>query len=403
MISKGTIVYSLRNLKHRKGRSLLTVFSILVGITAIFIFISFGLGLQAYIQDFTTKTSADKVAIIPKGVGAPGLDSSFALTEDDLDAVRDAAGVYEATGLYSKPAEISQDGNKKFVFLTGYDPSTSLVLEFFGGLGAYRGRLLRSGDEGKVVLGFNYLLEDKIFPKALDLNDKVTIQGKEMTIVGFFERVGNPQDDSNIYIIDDSIEDLYPNTTGKFNMIVARADVDKIDIAIENIEKKLRKSRNVEEGKEDFFVQSFQDLIDSYSGALNLIVGFIILIAFVSVLVSAINTANTMITSTLERVKEIGIIKSVGAKNSEVLGIFLFESAFLGFVSGCLGVLIGWAFSATAGNVLNDLGWGFLSPIFPPVLILGCIAFATLTGVLSGIIPAIQASKIKPVDALRYE
>ena len=110
-----------------------------------------------------------------------------------------------------------------------------------------------------------------------------------------------------------------------------------------------------------------------------------------------------MITSVLERVKEVGIIKSVGAKNSEVLGIFLFESAFLGFVSGCAGVLLGWLFSSAAGSFLDSIGYGFLSPIFPFYLFIGCILFATLTGGLSGIIPAINASKIKPVDALRYE
>lgn len=404
MINKETIIYSLRNLEHRKARSLLTVFSILLGIAAIFIFISFGLGLQAYVSEFTSQTSADKISIMSKGSGVPGLDSTFALSKDDLDAIKKASGVKEATGLYISPVEVDQKGNKKYTFLISYDPSTSLVLEFFGDIGIYKGRLLRTEDKGKVVLGFNYLLEDKIFSKAYDVNDKISVDGKELTIIGFFEPVGNPSDDSQMYITNDFYEEIYSEKSIKgYGWIAARVDIDNMDNAIENIEKNLRKSRDLKEGKEDFFVQSFVDLIDSFAGALNVIVGFIILIALISVFVSAINTANTMITSVLERTKEIGIIKSVGAKNSEILGIFLFESAFLGLLAGIGGVCVGWAFSSIASGILNGLGYGFLSPIFPAYLFIGCILFAIVTGGISGIIPAIRASGIKPVDALRYE
>ena len=82
-------------------------------------------------------------------------------------------------------------------------------------------------------------------------------------------------------------------------------------------------NRNLEEGKEDFTVQSFDDLLEDFSNALDLIIGFVVLIAFISVIVSTINTANTMITSVLERYKEIGILKAVGAKNSEIFKIYL--------------------------------------------------------------------------------
>ena len=105
----------------------------------------------------------------------------------------------------------------------------------------------------------------------------------------------------------------------------------------------------------------------------------------------------------IERIKEIGVIKSIGGKNSAVFGIFLFESGFLGFVSGVIGTLLGWGLSSLGGNILDNLGWGFLSPAFPISLFVGCIAFATITGAISGVIPAYRASKINPVTALRYE
>jgi putative ABC transport system permease protein len=403
MINKETVLYSLRNLEERKARSLMTVFSIFLGISAIFIFISFGLGLQEYISEMSTQTYADKVSIMSLG-GAAGLDPDFHLSEEDLEAIEDSSGVMEATGIFFRASEVTQNGNLKYTFLIAYDPGVPIVWEFFGDIGVRKGRLLRPGEKGKAVLGFSYLVENKIFPKAYDINDKIEIDGEEVTIVGIMDSVGSPPDDAQIYITNEYFKELYPEEGEKgYSWAIARVDIDKIDSTVENIEKNLRKTRNLEEGKEDFFVQSFVDYIESFSAAFDIVIGFIVLIALVSVLVSAVNTASTMISSVLERTREVGIIKSVGAKNSEVLGIFLFESAFLGFVAGVVGVGVGWAFSSLAGKILINLGWGFITPVFPTALFIGCILFATITGSISGIMPAIRASRIKPVEALRYE
>ena len=144
-------------------------------------------------------------------------------------------------------------------------------------------------------------------------------------------------------------------------------------------------------------------MIEAYTGVLNIIVSFVILIALISVFVSGINTANTMITSVLERYKEIGVLKSIGARNREIFGIFLFESAFLGFIAGVMGVLLGFILTSIAGSLLAGLGLSFLAPYYSPWLFIGCILFAVFTGAISGVIPAIRASKINPVDSLRYE
>ena len=402
MIGIESIKYSLNNLKKRKVRSFLTTVSIFIGIATIFIFISFGLGLYTYVNDFVSGSSADKVIVQAVGLTAPGLDSTFKLEEKDLRAVEKTPGVFEATGVYIKIAEVELKNQKKFVFLSAYDPKKPILIEI-SNTEIIEGRQLSSGDEGNVVLGYNYLLDNKVFSKGLSVGEEIKVQGKNLKIIGFYESVGNPQDDSNVYIIDDAIDKIYNESENSFGWIVARVDPDEIDKTTENIERSLRKVRDIEEGKEDFFVQSFSDLVESYASALNIIIGFVILIAFISVLVSAINTANTMITSVLERIKEIGILKSIGARNSEIFGIFLFESSFLGFIAGVIGVLIGYLLAYFGGIILDDLGWGFLSPTFPISLFIGCVLFAVITGAVSGVIPAIRASRINTVDALRYE
>jgi len=403
MINRELIKYSLKHIAHRKARSFLTIFSIFVGITTIFIFVSFGQGLFDYVNGLKSSSGADKLMIIPKGIGAPGLDTTFYLTEKDIEAVKKTAGVYDALGMYSRAAEINKGRTKKFVFLISYEPDkANLVKEVFT-IDVVEGRDLRRGDDKKVVLGYNYGLEDKVFSDALTLNDNLEVQGEKLRVIGFFEKVGNPQDDSNIYITNDYFEKLYPNSSKKYNQIIARVDADNIPQIIERIESELRKSRGLEEGKEDFFVASFEELLEQFTQALDYIVYFVIFIALISVVVSAVNTANTTITSVLERVKEIGVMKAIGARNREVFAVFVFESGFLGFVAGVIGITLGFIITYIAGTLLDSWGWGFLSPHYSWQLFLGCILFATLTGAISGIVPAWRASKIRPVNALHYE
>lgn len=398
-MNKESIKYSLNNLKHRKGRSFLTIFSILVGIATIFIFVSYGYGLYDYTESFKTGSSADKLMIVAKGVGMPGLDETFKLTDDDLDAILGSAGVYEASGSYYQFTKIERGSEEVNHFFTSYDPKFPLMLEI-GQMGIEKGRLLRGGDRG-VVVGYNYLIPGKIFKNGLDINDIVEVNGTKLKIIGFMEKIGNNQDDGNLYVTNERFLDIFPEKT--YAQIIARADIDEIDKTSENIKRSLRKERNLKEGEEDFFVQTFEELIESFSGAINIIIAFIILIALISVLVSAVNTANTMITSVLERYKEIGVLKAIGARNSEVFGIFLFESSFLGFIAGSLGVLLGYVMSEVGAVVLDDLGFGFLQPFYSVYLFVGLVVFAILTGAVSGVIPALRAAKTNTVDALRHE
>ena len=401
MIGKEEIKYSLRNLKKSKERSFFTILSIFIGITTIFIFISFGMGLFNYIEEISSGASVDKIMILAKGIGAPGLDTTFELNGDDLRVINGVTGVYEAEGSYFQVIKLSQREEVRYSFIISYNPENPLILESFD-IGIEKGKNLFSSDSGKVILGYNYQEDDRIFPKGYTVNNKIEIDDNKFRISGFLESIGNPQDDSQVYINEEAFEDLYPNKTS-YGMIIARANKEDLDLVVKRIEKALRKHRNQEEGKEDFYVQSYSEMMEAYTGALGGIVGFIIIIAIISVIVAAINTANTMITSVLERYKEIGILKAIGAKNSEILNIFLFESSFLGLIAGVLGVVVGFLITYAAKILLVSLGWSFLAPLYSIWLFLGCIAFAIITGAISGVAPAYKASKINAVDALRYE
>lgn len=400
MISQETIKYVLRNLKKRKGRTFLTALSIIMGIITIFIFISFGLGLYHYIGEMSEGSSIDKIIVQPKG-GISPLDDKFQLSDRDIKVIERVPGVYQASGISFEAAEIKKGDEKIYTSLIAYDPESPLIMDVFN-IDMEKGRMLQKGDNKKIVLGYNYLLDGKIFDKGYSVNQKINVQGEDLTIVGFLETTGSPPDDAQIYVNIDYLRELYPDKEG-YGWVIAKVDTANIDSIVEKVEEAIRKDRGQKRGEEDFFVQSFDNMIEAYTGALDIVIGFIILIALVSIIVSAINTSNTMITSVLERYKEIGVMKSIGARNSEILKIFLLESALIGFVAGVIGVVVGAGLSYLGGEILATLGWSFLKPFFSPWLFVGCILFATFTGAISGFLPAKRASKINPVNALRYE
>ena len=359
MISPETINYSLRNLKQKKARSFFTILSIFIGISTIFIFISFGLGLYSYINELTESSSADKIIIQAKGGTLAMFESNVKFTDDDLEAIERVPGVYEVSGSYFKTVEIESQNVKLYTLLISYDPEKPIVIES-SNIKIERGKEL-SGGKREIILGYNYQIEDKIFQRGIRLNQNIELNGEDIKVVGFFEEVGSPPDDAQVYVANDYVDELFPDENLSYGWIVAKVDITNIDDIVEKVEKALRKERDLEKGKEDFSVQSFNDLIEGYSSALNIVIGFIVLIALISVLVSAVNTANTMITSVLERIKEIGVIKSIGARNSDVLGIFLFESGFLGLIAGVVGVLVGMGLAWFGGYMLDYFGCDSIS------------------------------------------
>jgi putative ABC transport system permease protein len=175
-----------------------------------------------------------------------------------------------------------------------------------------------------------------------------------------------------------------------------------IESVAEAIKEKMRKDRKLKEGEEDFSVQTPVSAVQGVNNILNIVNLIIAGIAAISLIVGGIGIANTMYTSVLERTKEIGIMKAIGAKNSDILLIFLFEAGMLGMAGGIIGVLIGLGLSFGMSTAANSaLGTTLLKVTFSPMLIIGALTFSLTIGIISGVMPAIRASKLKPVDALR--
>jgi putative ABC transport system permease protein len=236
------------------------------------------------------------------------------------------------------------------------------------------------------------------------LGDKIDINSRKFEVIGFYKEIGNPQDDSNMFITKEAFEQLFPSSKDKFGFIIASAQKDVVPSELaDRIEEKLRKFKNQDKGKENFFVQTFEDALATFNTIINVINGMLVLIALVSLVVAFVNIMNTMYTAILERTKEIGVMKAIGARNNDILTIFVVEAGMIGLIGGVLGVMLGYIISSAGGSIAAASGFALLRPAYPFALIIGCLLFSLLVGAAAGFLPARRASRLKPVDALRYE
>ena len=169
------------------------------------------------------------------------------------------------------------------------------------------------------------------------------------------------------------------------------------------LDKRFLQDRGLKEWEKDYTIQTPDDIIDSLGNILLVVQAILVGIASISLIVGGIGIMNTMYTAVLERTGEIGIIKSIGARNSTVLLIFLFESGMLGLVGGLIGLLLGVILSLTV-QFFGTLYFGtqLLNASFPTYLMIGALLFSFSVGSFAGTFPAVRASRLKPVDALRY-
>ena len=204
-----------------------------------------------------------------------------------------------------------------------------------------------------------------------------------------------------------TLEDVGKKEFGSIEIKIK--NVDLIDETLEQIETRLMLTRAVNERTKDFTVSSVKALQETISDALGVMTLFLSAIAAISLLVGSVGIANTMFTTVLEKTKEIGIMKSVGARNSDILSIFLLNSGMIGLsggiIGGIFGVLGSQLISAVfiRGMMMGGRASSGSTVIVTPQIVLLVLGFSVLIGIISGVIPAYRASKMRPVDALRYE
>jgi putative ABC transport system permease protein len=395
---------AFNNLKRRKLRSWLTMIGIFIGIAAVVGLISLGQGLQGAIEKQFEQLGSDTIIISSKGMGPPGSAiDSLKLTSKDLEMIENIRGVQYASGYLAKQGQViykEEAGIGYSIGITEIDFERMMEVQ---GLEIIDGRRLRDTDKFKVIAGYSHVYGD-IWKKPMKLGSNIEIEGNKFEVVGVLSKIGNPVDDGVLYIQKDVLREIL-NVKDEESQIVAKTSsgFEPIDVA-KDIERKLRKFRGEKEGQETFNVQTSEQLLESFSNIFGIVQAVLVGIAAISLLVGGIGIMNTMYTAVIERTREIGVMKAIGARNSDILLIFVFEAGLLGLVGGTIGIGLGIGLGKIVEYIaVNFLGTNFLQAVFPLFLIAGALLFSFLIGTMSGILPAMQAAKLKPAKALRYE
>lgn len=396
---------AIRNLRKRKLRTGLTMLGIFISIATIFMLVSLSLGLQNAVQEQFELLGTDKFFIQPKTgfLGPPGSVGGVILTEEDAEVVSKVRGVKDYSFFTAGNAKVEFGGEIRYSMVWGIPPEHQEVYLEIGSFDMEEGRFLKEGDKNSVILG-NLFKTGNLMAKPIRTNNKITINDQDFKVRGIMELIGNPDDDSAIIMDLDSFRELF-DLPDKVDYIMIQIDEgeDVIEVA-ERVEKKLRKTRGLTEDTQDFDILTPEELLESFGVILNIVTAFLAGVAAISLLVGAIGISNTMYTSILERTREIGIMKAIGAQNKDILSIFLIESGLLGLIGAGIGVILGYSISKTVEYIaVNSLNTTLLQAAAPPYLIMGCLFFGFLIGAASGTLPALRASKTNVVNALRYE
>jgi putative ABC transport system permease protein len=222
----------------------------------------------------------------------------------------------------------------------------------------------------------------------------------QFEVVGLLDKIGAGRDDA-IIMNEEDMRDLL-DEPDQFSAIVAQAADGEVPAEVaDRVSRAIRRDRHQKVGFEDFTVETSEELIGAINTILGVVQAVFVGIALISLLVGGIGIMNTMYTSVLERTRDIGVMKAIGARNGDVMLIFLMESGLLGMSGGVIGVLIGAGLSKMVEFAAQGFIGNVLQASFPWYLIVGALAFSFGIGVISGVFPARQASKLPPVVALR--
>jgi len=399
-------IMAIKNLRRRGIRSWLTLLGIVIGIIAVVSLISLGDGLKLAIN---SQFGADSTEVITvqagglSGYGPPGSGVINPLTTGDERAIENINNVKYTIGRLVETLKVEYNSKLQIGFATNV-PSGIKGSYFYDntGLEVSAGRLLYEGDTNKIVIGNDFSVASKSgFDKAVQVGDSIDINNKSFRVVGILKKEGSFIWDKIFLINENELKDL-TNAGDTLDLIAVRVkDKTLMSKTAQDIEKLMRQRRDVKVGQEDFEVSTPEAMLATVNSILGGVQAFIVLVALISIFVGAIGIVNTMTTSVMERVKEIGIMKAIGAKNSDIFFQFFIEAGLLGFVGGFVGVLIGTGIGFIGIQGINSF-IGASTPFNPNlILIFGTLIGSFLIGCISGVAPAMRAARMNPVEALR--
>jgi putative ABC transport system permease protein len=408
-----TLLIALKSISGNKLRSALTVLGIVIGVAAVISMLGIGRGAQASITANISSTGTNLLFIYPGAAKTNGVaqaaGSAASLTLADATALQGAAGVAAVAPEVDGRAQVVYQGLNTNSRVVGATDAYLSVRNLALANGNFISASNVTARASVVVLGAN--VASSLFgDPAGGVGSTVKVSGQPFKVIGVLVAKGGTGFGSQ----DDQI--IVPITTAQTKLIGAQrnggstsvntinvqaVDAKSIATATASIGDILRQRHKVLPGAEDFTVQSQADLVSALSSVTNTLTVFLGGIAGISLVVGGIGVMNIMLVSVTERTREIGIRKAIGARRRDILTQFLLESAGLSLLGGVLGIALGWGIASSIGSI--QLGGSSVKPLVGLDSIVLATTFSAAIGLFFGIYPAMRASSLRPVEALRYE
>ena len=397
---------ALRAIGANKMRSILTVLGVMIGVAAVIAVVSLVQGMQYQISSQLENIGGTFVRIVPdfsRSRGNPFLPIPQ-LTADDAEAISKAPTVSAVTPVFLGQVSLKAGDTRHDTTLYAVNQSYPDIAHQYVDRGRFFTTLDEEAKKRVAVIGAEAA-------RSLNLDDpvgrEIRVDANNFTVVGVMEKrgamLGNDPDDV-VYIPFTTAQVLYgPDQMLHLPILMQVRNRDEIDLASAQVKEILRSRHHIKKGEpDDFQINSQEEILKTVSTIMNTTTGIMGGVVGIALLVGGIGIMNIMLVSVTERTREIGIRKAIGGRRRDVLLQFLIEAITLSGIGGAIGIAGGYGTAMLTRFILKK--WIEFPPVHTPLWAIGlAFGFCAILGVIFGIYPAAKASKLDPIEALRYE
>ena len=403
------LVIALRALTRNKLRSFLTTLGVIIGVGAVIAMTAIGTGAQSQVEK-SFESMGSNMLMVRSGSSRMGgmrggAGSQPSITWSDLEAIKEEVpSVLYAAPVLSSTAQVMAEGQNWNTSVSGTTNDFFAIRnwEIVGGRAFEQGELKNGA---KVAIVGQTVVDNLFGPLADPVGSQMRVANIPFEIVGVLKKRGtggggHDQDDA-IYIPERTFRAKIQGGLGQFvrgMIFVGATSKETTSLAQAEIEALLRERHRIKDGEEDDFrVRNMADMAEAMQQSTATMTSLLAGIALVSLVVGGIGIMNIMLVSVTERTREIGLRMAIGAKSFDILTQFLVEAAVLSTIGGALGIGAG---VGVATLLTSSFGWPMK---VQPDIILVALGFSAAVGIGFGLWPALKASRLDPIQALRYE
>ena len=412
--------FAFKNIRKRLIRTSLTVLGISIGIMGVVALMGLGEGLTQAVVDELAPLSDMIIVKIGELPSHGELDGSLFVDQKDINMLhssigdgdgeviaftdRDVKDIERTSGV--KQVALVNSGFTQVVFnnevaeikILGIDPS--VMQDMYGEDSLEQGSLIKSGEQNKCIVGFS--VSNEYFGRTINEKDRILINEEKFIVKGTYKKKGGGlwyQNDDTIHV---SMRD-FEKITGEENIdtiIVKVYDVGEVESIAKEIEEKI----NGNHGNNNLFsTLTMTSIMESIMQVVVIIQTVLLGVASIALIVAAIGIMNMMLTDVIERTREIGIMKAIGATNKDVLYVFLSEGALISIIGGLVGLVLGYIGAIGICSVVSAFIDTEFTAVITPISVIMSLLLALFVGITFSYYPAKRASKMNPVEAISYE